>query len=112
MKYSRFLLFASIVAVSAIILSVACKKDNTSSTPATNTNPAVPSGPQLIFIFKFDSTQVRLNNLGQPDVMPTGHSGESPVFNGMSSHYIELAPTALTQLGNGDVLYRAGSRQR
>lgn len=25
----------------------------------------------------------------------------------MSSHYIELAPTALTQLGNGDVLYRA-----
>jgi hypothetical protein len=25
----------------------------------------------------------------------------------MSSHYIELAPNALTQLGNGDVLYRA-----
>jgi hypothetical protein len=25
----------------------------------------------------------------------------------MSSHYIELAPTATTQLGNGDVLYRA-----
>lgn len=107
MKYSKLFLAAGITAVSAIILSVACKKDNASSTPANNTTPPPASGPQLIFVFKFDSTQARLNNLGQPDVMPAGHSGESPVFNGMSSHYIELAPTATTQLGNGDVLYRA-----
>jgi len=103
MKYSRFFLAAGITAFAAIVLSVACKKDST----ATATPTPAQTGPQLIFVFKFDSTQARLNNIGQPDVMPAGHSGESPVFNGMSSHYIELAPTALTQLGNGDVLYRA-----
>ncbi len=84
----------------------ACKKDNNTTT-ANNTTTTTPSVPQLVFIFKFDSTQTRLNNFGQPDTMPVGHSGQSPVFNGMSSHYIELAPNALTQLGSGDVLYRA-----
>jgi len=101
MKYSKFFFLAGITAFAAIILSVACKKDNNSTTPVTT------AGPQLIFVFKFDSTQARLNNFGQPDTMPAGHSGESPVFNYMCSHYIELAPNATTQLGNGDVLYRA-----
>jgi hypothetical protein len=102
MKYSRFFFVAGMAAFAAIALSVACKKDTTT----TPTTPAAPE-PQLVFVFKFDSTQARLNNIGQPDVMPAGHSGECPVFNSMSSHYIELAPTALTQLGDGDVLYRA-----
>jgi hypothetical protein len=39
--------------------------------------------------------------------MPAGHSGQSPHFNAMSAHYIELAPNALTALGSGKVLYRA-----
>jgi hypothetical protein len=105
-KYSGFFLIGAIVVIAAITLSWACKKENTPATTAvTATSP--PAGPQLIFVFRFDSTQARLNNFGQPDTMPTGHSGESPVINSMSSHYIELAPTALTQLGSGDVLYRA-----
>jgi hypothetical protein len=53
-----------------------------------------PAGAKLIFIFEFDSTQVRLNNIGQPSAMPAGHAGQSPRFNSMSAHYIELAPTA------------------
>ena len=63
--------------------------------------------PQVVFVFKFDSTQQRLNNIGLPDTMPVGNSGQSPVFNTMSAHYVELAPNAFTALGSGDVLYRA-----
>lgn len=65
------------------------------------------SGPKLIFKFKFDSTQARLNNLGQPSTIPAGNAAQSPKFNGMSAHYIELAQNDLTAVGNGAVLYRA-----
>jgi len=103
MRYQRFIFASGTFLLFTIIMIIACKKETT-TTPSTS---VTPSGPQLVFIFKFDSTQVRLNNLGQVDTMPAGHSGLSPIFNGMSSHYIELAQTATTQLGNGDVLYRA-----
>ena len=45
--------------------------------------------PQLIVKFKFDPTQVRLDNLGQPSTVPAGHGAQSPVFNKISSHYLE-----------------------
>jgi hypothetical protein len=106
MKYQRFVFVAGTFIFCTVLLFIACKKDNsTTTTPTTTTT--TPSGPQLIFIFKFDSTQVRLNNLGQPDTLPSNHGAQSPKFNLMCSHYIELAPVATTQLGNGDVLYRA-----
>lgn len=69
------------------------------------------SGPKLIFKFKFDSTQVRLNNFGQPTVVPAGNAGQSPRFNGMSAHYIELAPNDLTAVGGGQVLYKANETE-
>ncbi len=59
------------------------------------------------FIFKFDSTQVRLNAIGQPAPMPAGNAGQSPRFNTMSAHYVELAPDAFTPLGGGAILYKA-----
>lgn len=65
------------------------------------------SGPRIIFKFKLDSTQVRLNNLGQPTVVATGNSAYSPRFNGISAHYIELAQGDLTQVGQGLKLYHA-----
>ncbi len=65
------------------------------------------TGPKLIFKFKFDSTQARLNNFGQPTVVASGNSAQSPRFNGMSAHYIELAKGDSTQVGAGAVLYRA-----
>ncbi len=102
MKHQRFAFTAGTLAFSVFALFMACKKD----TPATN-NTTTTIGPQLVFVFKFDSTQVRLNNFGQVATMPAGHSGLSPVFNAMSSHYIELAQNSTTQLGAGDVLYRA-----
>jgi hypothetical protein len=81
------------------LISIGCKKQ-------TGNNPA-PSNANLVFKFKFDSTQVRLNNIGQPSVIPAGNAAQSPVFNTMSAHYVELAPSALTALGKGAILYTA-----
>ncbi|WP_333807506.1 hypothetical protein [Flavobacterium sp.] len=63
--------------------------------------------PYLIIKFQFDPNQVRLNNLGQPAAIPSGHAAQSPDFSKISAHYFELAPTAYTQLGNGTILYHA-----
>jgi hypothetical protein len=93
MKQSSVLILAA-----AILFCLgSCSKEH------ENVNPLA----KLVFVFKFDSTQQRLNNIGLLDVMPPGNSGQSPLFNTMSSHYVELAPNAFTALGSGDVLYRA-----
>jgi hypothetical protein len=84
-----------------IIIVTSCKKD-----PDPVPDPT-PVGPRLIFKFKFDSTQVRLDNLGNPVTIPIGNEAQSPKFNSMAAHYIELAPGDLTPLGNGEVIYRA-----
>ncbi len=73
-----------------------------SKSDGTVSNPA-----RVKFIFRFDSTQARLNNIGQPAAIPAGNAAQSPLFNLMSAHYIELAPNALTALGSGEVAYRA-----
>ena len=77
------------------ILLFSCKKDNSKGEVKVN------------FIFKFDSTQPRLNNQGQPSAMMVGHAGQSPRFNSMSAHYVELDPSATTFLGAGAIIYRA-----
>jgi hypothetical protein len=63
--------------------------------------------PMLIVKFKFDKDQARLNNLGQPSTVASGNAAQSPTFNSISAHYLELAPSATTQLGNGAILYHA-----
>ena len=113
-------LFALIL---CIVFISSCKK-KTEEPPAEEPTPApvtdcptcdfpltkwtsTGTGAKLIFRFKFDSTQVRLNNMGQPTVVAAGNAGQSPIFNGMSAHYIELAQTDMTPVGGGSVLYRA-----
>lgn len=81
------------VILATFILAAGCKEEET--------------GPKLIFKFKFDSTQTRLNNFGNPATIPPGNAAQSPEFNLMCAHYIELAPDSLTLLGFGDILYRA-----
>jgi hypothetical protein len=61
----------------------------------------------LLVKFKFDGSQVRLNNFGQPSFVPTGHAAQTPTFNSISAHYLELAKDQLTQLSDGEVLYHA-----
>ncbi|RPD43054.1 hypothetical protein [Chitinophaga barathri] len=65
-----------------------------------------PTAPKLIFKFKFDAQQERLDNLGRPSSIAAGNAGQSPVFRGMSAHYIELAPLPTTLLEQGTVLYK------
>jgi hypothetical protein len=91
--------------IAAVLLLVAsCKKDNVED----STTPVTPvAQPRLIFKFKFDSTQTRLDNLGQPATLPSNHGAQCPVFNFMSAHYIEMTTSAMTALGGGAVLYHA-----
>ena len=63
------------------------------------------SEPMLVIKFKFDPNQARLNNLGDPATIPAGNAAQSPIFNTIGSHYIELAPNANTQIGTGTVIY-------
>jgi len=111
-----------------LVTFISCKKKETvTEEPApTPTTPAVvcptcnfpdtawtstSTGPKLIFKFKFDSTQARLNNFGMPATIPSTNAAQSPTFNGMSAHYIEMAQNDLTQVGQGNVLYRAAETE-
>jgi len=49
------------------------------------------SVPSLIIRLHFDSLASRLDNFGNPAIIPIGNSAQSPRFYGMSAHYIELA---------------------
>ena len=80
--------FAAIISISS------CSSDSTSE-------------PMLIIKFKFDPTQARLNNLGQPSNVASGNAAQTPIFNNISAHYVEMAPNATTQLGQGAILYHA-----
>lgn len=63
--------------------------------------------PMLIIKFKFDPSQVRLNNLGQLSSVQSGNAAQSPIFKTISAHYVEMAPNANTQIGQGTILYHA-----
>ena len=89
---------SSLIAIT-ILATTSCKKKN-------DDDSSTASQPKLILKFKFDSTQVRLDNFGNVATVPVGNASQSPVFNSMSSHYIEFAPTEFTALGSGFVAYR------
>jgi len=85
---------------------ISCKKDEVADPVTEQETPATQAEPKLIFRFKFDSTQTRLDGFGNPSTIPANHSAQSPKFNKMSAHYIELAPDEFTQIGQGAVLYK------
>lgn len=91
--------FLALTTIAAVVLLTACSKDGESNTTTT------PSGPRIIFRFAFDENQERLNNLGQPSEVPAGHAAQSPSFNKISAHYVEMTPNMWTALGAGEVLY-------
>jgi hypothetical protein len=91
--------FLSLWAACAVFI-LSCKSD------AQNDKPQ-PSKAVIRFKFKFDPNQERLGNLGEPSPLKAGNAGISPVFNGISAHYYELAPDKYTALGKGVVLYHA-----
>lgn len=116
MKQETILTVIVLMVIGAIFLN-SCKKDkdeepetttptspSAACSPNTSFVPDAATGPRLIFKFKFDSTQVRLDNFGGPSTIPPGNAAQSPVFNLMSQHYIELAGD-FDSLGAGEVLY-------
>lgn len=86
--------------VFGILTFTSCKKEDDKP---SDTNPDVA---QVHFKFKFDPTQQRLNNFGQPATMPSANAAQNPVFRSMSAHYVELTEGPLVQLGDGQVLYQ------
>ncbi|MCX7768717.1 MAG: hypothetical protein N2110_06835 [Flavobacteriales bacterium] len=90
-KYSIFFFLSPII----FLFFESCKKDK----PTDN--------PRLRFVFEFDSTLQRLNNFGMPTGVAAGNAAQTPAFHVLSAHYIEMAPGALTPLGQGAILYHA-----
>ena len=84
-----------------LLIFISCKKDTVTTTPTPTPTPVVScptcnfpdtvwtsaaTGAKLIFKFKFDSTQVRLNAFGTPTTVAAGNGAQCPRFNGMSAH--------------------------
>ncbi len=69
------------------------------------TLPVNTSSANLIIKLKFDPSQERLNNFGQPSTLPAEDGAQSPIFSKMSLSYIELAPQSFTALGQGDAIF-------
>lgn len=80
-----------------LVLTLSCSDDKDDTPQSTN--------PNLIVNLKFDPTQVRLGNLGQPVSVPSENAAQSPTINRMSANYIELAPSAFTALGTGEIIF-------
>lgn len=89
MKNLKFLILPLV-----LLFLIACNKDDEPDN-------------QVSFKFKFDPTQERLGNFGEPASIPAGNAGQTPRFNGMTAHYVELAPSQFTMVGEGVVLYKA-----
>lgn len=95
MKNITFLLLSGLIVLSS------CKKDEPEDPPVIE-----PTPPRLVFKLKFDPTQARLDAFGNPSTVPAENGAQSPFFNSMSTHYIELAPNNLTALGDGEIVYQ------
>jgi len=92
--------YVMLLLLAALSLFSNCKKEGSDS------------GANLQFKFKFDNAQARLNNIGQPAPLAAGHAAQTPEFHEMSVHYIELAPSALTLLTTGAIVYQGAETSK
>lgn len=106
MKSTKYLLLV----LSLFIIFSACDKKEDS--PEEEEDVTNTDGPSMDFKFKFDSNQERLGSFGEPVSVASGNAAQSPRFNGMSAHYVELTPTANTAVGAGVVLYQAAETNK
>jgi hypothetical protein len=96
------------ILILSLLIFSSCKKYKEDK---NDNDDNLKSEPTLIFKVKINATQERLNNIGQPATIPDGHSAQTPRFNTIAAHYIELTPTPFTQVGDGEVLYHAPETQ-
>jgi len=85
----KFIAIASVLAVLA-----GCKKDEEKPEPNVN------------FQFVFDSNQERLDNEGNPAIIPGGNGVQTPKFNKIAANFLELVPDQNTPLGQGETLFQ------
>lgn len=91
-KFHKFGL--SLIGAAILIIITSCNKD-------------VRTFNDIHFSFAFDSTQERLDNLGNPAEIPSGHAAQSPNFSLLSIHYLEISKDEFTPFKDGSVLYIA-----
>jgi len=65
-----------------------------------------PDGPKIRFQFDFNPNQERLGNLGTPAAIPNGNAAQTPDFQQLSVHVIDLTPNQFTPYGDGFVVYK------
>jgi len=70
-------------------------------------NKEVKNFNDIHFVLEFDEAQIRLDNLGNPSVIPAGNAAQTPLMNLMSVHYIELSENEFVPFKEGAVLYTA-----
>ena len=84
-----------------VLIFNSCKQDDVTD-PTVNDSDA-----KMTFQFEFDSDQERLDNFGNPSIIPTGNAAQTPNFNKLSAFYIELVPNKFTNIRDGAVIYEA-----
>ncbi|NQX92276.1 MAG: hypothetical protein HRT74_09200 [Flavobacteriales bacterium] len=89
----KYLIIASLT-----LVLFGCKKDD-------ENNETPVQEPRVVFKFKMDPTQPRLDNFGNPSPIPDGNAAQNPEFQKISGHYVELSENANTWLGDGEVVY-------
>jgi len=92
--------FPTLLLIGAVTLA-GCDKEK----DQVEDQPTPANGPKLVFKFAFDPNQIRLNSFGNEADVAVGNGAQSPDFNFMSAHYVELIPNEFTQIGDGEVLF-------
>lgn len=78
-----------------------------SCTPTNDEEPGTGSSDKKIkFQFRFAEDQTRLGNLGQAAEIPQGNAAQTPLFDKMSVHVIDLTPNRFTPYGQGFPAYK------
>lgn len=85
------------ILLSTLIIFFSCSKDENIQ----------DKEPKLIVKLVMNENQVRLGNNGSPVSLPIGNAGQTPIFNGIAAHYLELAQGPFTSLGNGEIIFHA-----
>ncbi|WP_293870337.1 hypothetical protein [Flavobacterium sp.] len=93
--YEKVYFTALFLAITLQFIACSSERDDT-----------VPVAEPMLII-KFDPNQARINNLGEPSMVAVGNGAQSPIFNTISSHYVEISQSATTALDAGTILYHA-----
>lgn len=79
----------------ACLLIFSCNSED-----GNNDNP-----PKLNITFIMDTSADRLDNLGDPAVMPVGNAGQHPDFHVLGLHFIGLYPDQFTPYDGGSMVF-------